>query len=62
MVRIGIISLLTIKSDYIMEDITQEIRAEVIMNRVNLLRVTVNDVCEWKKKISPNNLRGETLL
>ena len=50
MVRIGILSLLTIKSDYIMEDITQEIRAEVIMNRVNLLRVTVNDVCEWKKK------------
>ena len=33
-----------------MEDITQEIRAEIIINRVNLLRVTVNEASEWKKK------------
>jgi len=31
-----------------MEDITQEIRADVIINRVNLLRVTVNESAELK--------------
>ena len=44
-----------------MEDITQEIRAEVIINRVNLLRVTVNEVSECKKKIHPKNLRETAL-
>ncbi len=50
MVRIGIISLLKIKNDNILEGITQEIRADVIINRVNLLRATVNEASEWKKK------------
>ena len=30
--------------------ITQEIRVEIIINRVNLLIVTVNKASEWKKK------------
>ncbi len=34
---------LTTKSDNIVEDITQEIRAEVIIYRVNLLKACVNE-------------------
>jgi len=37
---------LTTKSDNIVGDITQEIRAEVIIYRVNLLKVTINEAGE----------------
>ena len=38
----------TIKKDNILEGITQEIRSDVIINRVNLLRTTVNEAFELR--------------
>ena len=41
-----------------MEDITQEIRGDVIINRVNLLRATVNEAAELKNILQEHIVFG----
>jgi len=43
-----------------MEDITQEIRADVITNRVNLLRATVNETTELRNLLDEQIVIGHS--